>query len=449
MAIWYDEHSVLTRATTDVKNDFSSTRLRVRYVLSVHEMTSCGTLSGAAMLKIILAVCALSLASVGLAAPKAAAKTVSFRTVPIIQGSCSVPVMSKNSLRNEESGIARVAMNVGADGTVTRPIIAISSGFRELDSAAMAAAPSCKFKVPKTRKAIPGFATVDFVFSYDEDPVQTKKDSDAFREKVANLAQKGGDTHVWSLLLASGERAPVAAGPMQQAAGSDAARGQPAGPDFSAGGSPRPAPDAVRASARIESAPVSGANASAKPLQIKGFDEARADACISFSFDAGKLKAKNNCAHPIAMIGAVCEEQVAARSMPKHDGTSIQPGELFMSVFGGQTATQWHFLKPGAEVDPFGSPFYQTMPNGWQSRPAVVKQVYFAAFKPPYVGDEGQRWNLSPQLNPIRFQWDRTLRRLHDELGWGYSFQRWGNPGKLESCASADLNDIWRRSESE
>jgi protein TonB len=67
---------------------------------------------------------------------------------------CAKPEYPKSSLRNEETGTSTILFGIGADGTVKSAAIQKSSGFRDLDRAAVSALSKCKFK-PGTENGQP------------------------------------------------------------------------------------------------------------------------------------------------------------------------------------------------------------------------------------------------------------------------------------------------------
>jgi len=59
---------------------------------------------------------------------------------------CAKPEWPKSSLRNEETGTVTLSFLIGVDGRVADSKIVKSSGFRELDKAAVAGISKCHFK---------------------------------------------------------------------------------------------------------------------------------------------------------------------------------------------------------------------------------------------------------------------------------------------------------------
>jgi protein TonB len=98
------------------------------------------------------------------AAPKGAAKTpavVDFNT-------CSKPEYPKSSLRNEETGVSTILFKIAADGSVQGASIQKSSGFRDLDKAAMAALSKCRFKAAtENGQAVESSQPVQYVWTLD------------------------------------------------------------------------------------------------------------------------------------------------------------------------------------------------------------------------------------------------------------------------------------------
>lgn len=65
-------------------------------------------------------------------------------------GNCPVPNYPANAARNGDTGTVGLALLIAADGRVADSRVTSSSGFRELDRAAVAALSSCKFQPAKT-----------------------------------------------------------------------------------------------------------------------------------------------------------------------------------------------------------------------------------------------------------------------------------------------------------
>ncbi len=68
-------------------------------------------------------------------------------TPPVLDSkSCEKPAYPRASLVNEEKGVVILAFLVSADGKVVESKVDKSSGFKNLDRAAMSALSQCKFK---------------------------------------------------------------------------------------------------------------------------------------------------------------------------------------------------------------------------------------------------------------------------------------------------------------
>lgn len=81
---------------------------------------------------------------------------------------CDKPAYPRASLANEEQGVVIVAFLVGVDGKVVESKVEKSSGFRNLDKAAMTSLGLCKFK-PGTKDGKPeqGWAKVEYAWKLD------------------------------------------------------------------------------------------------------------------------------------------------------------------------------------------------------------------------------------------------------------------------------------------
>jgi protein TonB len=81
---------------------------------------------------------------------------------------CSLPTYPKAAIRNEETGTTTLALLVGTDGRVTSARVEQSSGFRDLDRAAVDALSLCQFK-PATNNGAPeaGWAKLAYVWRLD------------------------------------------------------------------------------------------------------------------------------------------------------------------------------------------------------------------------------------------------------------------------------------------
>ena len=69
-------------------------------------------------------------------------------------GDCAAPNYPANSARNGDAGTVGLALLIAADGHVADAKVTSTSGFRELDRAAIAALSLCKFK-PATANGVP------------------------------------------------------------------------------------------------------------------------------------------------------------------------------------------------------------------------------------------------------------------------------------------------------
>ncbi|MES2296987.1 MAG: energy transducer TonB [Pseudomonadota bacterium] len=102
-------------------------------------------------------------------APVAAKAAGPSHTVAVVSfDNCAKPDYPKASLRNEESGTTNMRFLIGVDGHVVESQIVKSSGFRDLDKAAVAALSKCKFK-PGTTDGKPeqSWAPVQYVWSLE------------------------------------------------------------------------------------------------------------------------------------------------------------------------------------------------------------------------------------------------------------------------------------------
>lgn len=81
---------------------------------------------------------------------------------------CSKPEYPKSSLRNEETGVSTILFKIAADGSVQGASIQKSSGFRDLDKAAMAALSKCRFKAAtENGQAVESSQPVQYVWTLD------------------------------------------------------------------------------------------------------------------------------------------------------------------------------------------------------------------------------------------------------------------------------------------
>lgn len=81
---------------------------------------------------------------------------------------CAKPAYPPSSLRNEETGTVTLALLVGANGKVTASRIQHSSGYRDLDKAAVNALSMCTFK-PAMNNGVPeaGWAQLAYDWKID------------------------------------------------------------------------------------------------------------------------------------------------------------------------------------------------------------------------------------------------------------------------------------------
>lgn len=87
--------------------------------------------------------------------PPPVAKVVEKQSFHAAQsGDCAVPNYPANAARNGDSGTVGLALLIAADGHVADSKVTSTSGFRELDRAAVAALSLCKFK-PATTNGVP------------------------------------------------------------------------------------------------------------------------------------------------------------------------------------------------------------------------------------------------------------------------------------------------------
>jgi periplasmic protein TonB len=81
---------------------------------------------------------------------------------------CALPEYPKSALRNGDTGTVSLALLIDTNGRVTNHRIQQSSGFRELDRAAIAALSMCKFK-PATTNGVaePAWGQIAYVWRLD------------------------------------------------------------------------------------------------------------------------------------------------------------------------------------------------------------------------------------------------------------------------------------------
>ena len=76
-------------------------------------------------------------------------------TTPVLDSkSCEKPAYPRASLMNEEKGLVILSFHIAVDGKVVESKIDKSSGFKNLDRAALTALGQCKFK-PGTKDGKP------------------------------------------------------------------------------------------------------------------------------------------------------------------------------------------------------------------------------------------------------------------------------------------------------
>lgn len=81
---------------------------------------------------------------------------------------CALPEYPARSVRMNETGTTTLALLVGTDGRVTSARVEHSSGYRELDRAAVGALSLCRFK-PATSNGVPeaGWAQLAYVWTLE------------------------------------------------------------------------------------------------------------------------------------------------------------------------------------------------------------------------------------------------------------------------------------------
>lgn len=78
---------------------------------------------------------------------------------------CSIPDYPAAWIDDGLQGTVRLALLVGADGTVKDTKVVSSSGHRELDKASRRAGANCKFgATPKEGSGAPGWTTVQYLW---------------------------------------------------------------------------------------------------------------------------------------------------------------------------------------------------------------------------------------------------------------------------------------------
>jgi len=102
------------------------------------------------------------------AAPPGPPKT-GVRTAAVVDfNTCAKPEWPKSSLRNEETGTVQLSFLIAADGRVADSKVVKSSGFRDLDKAAVAGITKCRFK-PATVDGTPqeGWQQMQYVWTLE------------------------------------------------------------------------------------------------------------------------------------------------------------------------------------------------------------------------------------------------------------------------------------------
>ncbi|TFW14966.1 energy transducer TonB [Duganella callida] len=102
------------------------------------------------------------------AAPPGPPKT-GVRTAAVVDFStCAKPEWPKSSLRNEETGTVQLSFLIATDGHVADAKVVKSSGFRDLDKAAVNGISKCRFK-PGTEDGVPkeGWQQMQYVWTLE------------------------------------------------------------------------------------------------------------------------------------------------------------------------------------------------------------------------------------------------------------------------------------------
>jgi protein TonB len=79
---------------------------------------------------------------------------------------CSRPAYPKASIRNEETGTVTLFFTIAPTGRIVRSGVERSSGFRDLDKAALVGVSTCKFK-PASINGIPVQATMNMQYVWN------------------------------------------------------------------------------------------------------------------------------------------------------------------------------------------------------------------------------------------------------------------------------------------
>ncbi len=89
-------------------------------------------------------------------------------TAPVFDAKNCKVEYPKASLLNEEQGVVALSFLVGVDGAVVDSKVEKSSGFKNLDKAAVKAISACKFK-PGTKDGAPAQSWVKFDYNWKLD----------------------------------------------------------------------------------------------------------------------------------------------------------------------------------------------------------------------------------------------------------------------------------------
>lgn len=120
----------------------------------------------------LAAIAGVTLALAGCATPAADAPLIPAKVL-----SCPKPQYPRSSLRNEETGVTTLVFTVGTDGLVHDAKIQRSSGYRDLDRAALLLQ-DCRF-APATRGGKPVESTQPMQFVWRLTPPASPKPAPA------------------------------------------------------------------------------------------------------------------------------------------------------------------------------------------------------------------------------------------------------------------------------
>jgi protein TonB len=104
------------------------------------------------------------------APPAPVAKATGPARTPAIAdfNSCAKPEYPRSSQRNEETGKSVISFMIGVDGSVKASKITQSSGFRDLDKAALVALGKCRFKPAiENGQPVESWLPVEYVWQLD------------------------------------------------------------------------------------------------------------------------------------------------------------------------------------------------------------------------------------------------------------------------------------------